>query len=189
MTDIIKSELRKKAKQMRAQADAQEKLLRDKAIYERIISLNEYKNAETVFVYCALKGEVDTDGIISHALENGKTVAVPRCIANTSLMEFYEIKSLSELETGAYGIREPSNSGKPINDADICIVPALMFDNRGYRLGYGKGYYDRFLKDKKCVRIGVCHDCFVADELVHDIYDVRVQLVVTEKRMIKTYEA
>ncbi|MDR1628906.1 MAG: 5-formyltetrahydrofolate cyclo-ligase, partial [Oscillospiraceae bacterium] len=134
--------------------------------------------------------EVDTHAIIREALERGKTVAVPRCVDGTRDMDFFVIRSLHELEKGSFGVMEPNPETcekLPDYQRGLCIVPALAFDKEGFRLGYGKGYYDRFLSLFKGETLGLCYaDCFSEKPLPHGKYDKRVSLVITENTILTT---
>lgn len=180
-----KTELRNKYKQIRREMPANVKMQRDEKIFSRLIELDAYKSSQTVLTYVSTEIEVDTIKFIKHALNDGKNVAVPRCVPNTRDMVFYIIKSLRDLESGSFSVLEPiPKQCKKLTGFDeaFCIVPALVYDRYGYRLGYGKGYYDRFLSAHKnmfCVGIGYC--CCTVTELVHGRFDVAVDTLITEK--------
>ena len=100
----------------------------------------------------------------------------------TREMDFYVIHSDDDLRTGHYGIREPDPfrcEKAVISGKALCIVPGLCFDRRGYRLGYGGGYYDRFLSTHKVTRVGICYSYFMVNELIYGKYDVRMDKVIT----------
>lgn len=180
-----KTELRNKYKQLRRDMPDDVKRQRDEKIFSRLIRLDAYRSAKTVLTYVSTDIEVDTIKFIKHALNDGKTVAVPRCVPNTRDMVFYIIRSLHDLEPGSFSVLEPIPKKcmklKDFNGA-FCIVPALVYDRYGYRLGYGKGYYDRFLSaHKKLFRVGIGYCCCTVTELVHGRFDVAVNTLVTEK--------
>ena len=120
---------------------------KDQAIYERLISMEQYRRAKTIVVYVSKELEVDTRRLMEKAWEDGKKVAAPRCVENTRLMNMHLITSMDDLQEGAYGILEPKESLPILEDTKnaVCIVPAFCNDYRGYRVGYGGGYYDRYL--------------------------------------------
>jgi len=180
----VKKNLRAQLRQYRERMDPEQKAQQDAAILNRVLSLREYKNSQTIFTYVSKSIEVDTTVFIRSALASGKKVVVPRCIPETYGMEFYEISSLDELVSGTYGVLEPdpSKSRKVEHPKkSICIVPGLSFDSQGYRLGYGKGYYDRFLSGFKGITIGLCYAKCMKWDLPHGYYDRPVDLLVTEK--------
>ena len=180
-----KTELRNRYKQIRREMPSDVKLKRDEKIFSRIIGLDAYRSAKTVLAYVSTEIEVDTIKFIKHALNDGKTVAVPRCVPGTRDMVFYIIKSLQDLESGSFSVLEPiPKKCKKLTDfkGAFCIVPALVYDRYGYRLGYGKGYYDRFLSaHKDMFRVGIGYCCCTVTELVHGRFDAAVNILITEK--------
>jgi 5-formyltetrahydrofolate cyclo-ligase len=181
---VIKINLRARYRQFRERLNAEQKIELDATIQSRLLALAEYANAETIFTYVSKPIEVDTIALIEAALANHKQVAVPRCVPNTCDMEFYCITSLRDLEKGKFGVLEPIPSqSRLISDYSkgLCIVPGLSFDAQGYRLGYGMGYYDRFLAEFKGDTVGVCYTGCVQWNLPHGYYDKPVHLLVTEK--------
>jgi 5-formyltetrahydrofolate cyclo-ligase len=180
----VKKNLRSQLMQYRERMDPEIKARHDAAILSRVLSLREYANAQIVFTYVSKPIEVDTTELIRSALKSGKKVAVPLCIPETYGMEFYEINSLDELSSGTYGVLEPdpSRSRRVENQKNsICIVPGLSFDSQGYRLGYGKGYYDRFLSGFVGTTVGLCYAKCMKWNLPHGYYDQPVDLLITEK--------
>lgn len=146
----IKSELRKTLKAKRI--NIEKKADKDDFIRENLICSDLYLDAKTVLFYCAIEGEINIDDCISDALMLGKKAALPVCMNENGDMKFYYINSFEDLNTGFFGIREPDiqkcQEVTDFTDA-VCIVPAIAYDKKGYRLGYGKGYYDRFLQKKR----------------------------------------
>ena len=144
----IKIQLRSQMKKQRANLEPAKKQELDRRIRERLFSLWQYKSCKQLLVYVSKEIEVDTLKLIEAALRDGKRVAVPRCITQDTQMEFYYIRSMQDLEKGTFGVWEPIPvKCEKVEDFRhaLCIVPGLSFDAQGYRLGYGKGYYDRFL--------------------------------------------
>lgn len=187
-TDAQKNAQRKQFKALRRTMPQSQKENFDLEIFKKVCALPEYKNADTIFAYVSTAIEIDTLRIIEDALQNGKTVAVPRCVAGTRNMEFYKIETLRELEEGAYGILEPpANPQKKQENfkSGLCIVPALCYDKEGYRLGYGGGYYDRFLPQFQGNTVGLTYEVCFLDTLSRGRYDCAVQTVVTEARILK----
>ena len=187
----IKSQLREKYKQMRRDMPPEVKASKDRQIADRIFGLWQYRENTTLLTYVSTDIEVDTKAIIKRALEDGKKVAVPRCVPGTRLMEFYYIDGLDDLEPGAFGVFEPiPDPAKLMTDfsSGICLVPAFSYDWNGFRLGYGKGYYDRFLSNFEGNMIGVCYSECVRPTLPHGRYDRAVELLVTDRflRRIQT---
>lgn len=155
----------------------------DNRIYLSLISLREYKEADTVLAYSSIGSEVSTRRIISRVLDDNKLLALPRC-AEGFRLEFYYISSVSQLERGAFGILQPVSGLKRLEKPEgLCIVPGLCFDRSGFRLGYGKGYYDRFLPEFKGVSAGLCRSGFLLDSLPHNDTDCRVDMIITDNGM------
>ena len=183
----IKKEMRAQARKMRRSLSPEVKNALDRKIKNKLLNLFAVREATTVLCYVSTEIEVDTRDFISTLLEQGKRVAVPRCEGDDGEMNFYYINSLSELSSGSFGVDEP-NPSQSVMFADavdsVCIVPAFMFDKSGYRLGYGKGYYDRYLSRYKGFPIGVCYSENLQDELFHGKYDRAVSLVVTDKEIL-----
>lgn len=178
-----KNVLRNRFKERRHLMTQNRKALADHRIAVRLRSLLCYRRAKTVLVYVSTPIEVDTREIISKALSDGKRVAVPRCVPGTREMEFYLIDSLDELSPGTFGVLEPAaNPGRllPNFSHSICVVPALACDRNGYRLGYGGGYYDRFLRDYPGEKVLILYKCCLVAHLWHGRFDVPVDRIVTE---------
>ncbi len=178
---MSKKELRKKLLAQRRELDKSYRLERDIMIYNSLIDLPELAEADTVLTYVSTEIEVDTVYLIDTLLRSGFTVAVPKCEGKT--MRFIEIKSLADLETGAYGILEPKGNNE-ITDysGSVCITPALSFSEDGFRIGYGGGYYDRFLSEYTGVSIGICYEKFIG-KIVTEEYDLPVNIIVTEEKI------
>lgn len=178
-----KIKLREKFKAVRFGYTAEQKAKLDNDIVARLMRTYQYKNAETILCYVSTPLEVDTRLLIEKALEDGKKVAVPKCRPETTTMEFYLINGFDDLEKGTFGVLEPIETKCEIYEGtnSICIVPGLCFDLSGYRLGYGKGYYDRFLTNYSQTKIGICYNDCVQQRLFHGRYDIPVDLLITER--------
>lgn len=185
----IKSELRQKYRSLRQSMPQEIKEQKDVAIASQVRRLWQYQRNAVLLVYVSTAIEVDTFRIIHQAIEDGKRVAVPRCVPNTRDMEFYYIRSTDELEPGMFGVLEPQANPEHLykeTDGGLCIVPAFSYDWAGYRLGYGKGYYDRFLSRFEGNMVGICYSECVQRSLPHGRYDRPVELLVTENYLRRT---
>lgn len=184
-----KKALRAKFKQIRKDMTAQNKSELDGKICKKLVSTDAYKRCKCVLTYVSTEIEVDTMQLIHTALADGKIVAVPRCIDGTRDMDFYIITSDKQLESGAFGVLEPDPKKCELLtcfDDAVCIVPALAYDMDGYRLGYGKGYYDRFLSAHSGLyNIGIEYCSCTVSNLVRGKYDVAADMLVTEKYIKK----
>lgn len=184
----IKIELRAKYRAIRENMDKNRQRYLDKQILNFLIETKAYKNAPVIFTYVSKSIEVDTIGLINQALLDNKRVAVPRCVPNERLMDFYYINSVDDLEVGSFGVLEPIASRcKKVTDFSkgLCIVPGFCFDSFGYRLGYGKGYYDRFLPLFKGTKVGLCYSSCITSELPHGYFDRPIHILITDKYIRK----
>lgn len=179
-----KRTLRQQFKDLRLQIEPQRKRHLDDAVFKKLTACGAYREASLILVYVSTPIEVDTRLLIEYSLQIGKFVAVPKCNTQNTTMDFYLINSLDDLEEGTYSVLEPRDGMcKKLKrfDNSVCIVPALAFDMQGYRLGYGKGYYDRFLGGYSGKRLGLCYSFCAVNELIHGYYDRPVDLLVTDK--------
>ena len=182
-----KQELRLRSKERRKAMPQDEKQALDRAVAENVRRLKEYRPAKTILIYMSTPIEVDTVEIIKNAWADGKRVAVPRCIPDTRNMEFHYIDSFDSLSVGSFSVLEPDPSLPVVTDFSGClmIVPGMHFDMKGYRIGYGKGYYDRYMVRFTGVSAGICYSNELKPFLYHGRYDRHVDVIVTDKR-IKT---
>ncbi len=185
----VKAGLRERYKTFRRELPPEKKARLDQMIASRVTSLWQYKRNRLLLIYVSTAIEVDTYRIMEQAWADGKRVAVPRCVPGTRNMEFYCINSLDDLEPGTFGVLEPRpDRSRLLTDfrSGLCIVPALSYDWHGYRLGYGKGYYDRFLARFGGQMIGICYSECVQKRLPHGRFDRPVELLVTERYLRRT---
>ena len=181
--------LRAKFRKVRQSMEPQQKTYNDSAILARILASPQYKNAAVILAYVSTPIEVDTHMLINHALSDGKRVAVPFCVEGTRKMHFYFINSLDELSPRTFGVLEPDpKKHERLREfaGSLCILPGLSYDRQGYRLGYGGGYYDRFLSQTYTgITLGVCYnECMVA-ALRHGQFDFPCQYLVTQTGMLQ----
>lgn len=170
-----KAALRKKHRDLRKTAgEAQLKAL-SQDILKQVMPL--IQEAQVIGVYVSQPLEVDTRELIDICLRQGKTVCVPKIVG--SKMIFVEIKSLDECEPRIMGILEPVSNQGYMGKIDCQIIPMLAFNVRGFRLGYGKGYYDAYLKDYKGTKIGLCFAFDIEDALFEEPHDVPCERIVT----------
>ena len=181
-----KNLLRDKYRQLRKESKSDEK---DDRIYKTVITCEDFYDADTVFTYYSVGSEASTRQIIRFALDNGKNVAVPKCTDKNGAMEFYFIKDTEQsLIDGVFSLKEPDLSvcDKAFEtQKSVCLVPAFAFDTEGYRLGYGGGYYDRFLVGFKGRKIGLCYEECLCSELPRDKFDIKVNMIITDKKIYK----
>ncbi len=167
---------------LRAELSASEKQKIDRGITGLILSSWQYRKAGSVFIYVSTSAEIDTRIILMDALKAGKTVCVPLC-GRAGEMTARRILSIDSLSPGKHGILEPQASSEIISKPELAIVPALACDRSGYRLGYGGGYYDRFLARTHTASIALCAESRLTQHLPHDLYDQRCRWIATERRV------
>lgn len=176
-----KKELRKLCKSIRNRIGFDERLLFDRMIFTHLINSDLYKNSNTLLVYVSFNNEADTLNIIRYALADGKHVAVPRC--DGGIMNFFALNSFEDLCEGEFGIPTvDSDDNKIIDDFSgaLCIVPGLGFDCYGNRLGYGGGYYDRFLACNSVTSVGLCYERCCFYKLPAEEHDIKIEFILTE---------
>ena len=172
----MKKELRNKYLFIRKNVLNRQQL--DEIIYQKVISHPKVKQSKTILVHVSFDDEVDTIKIIEYLLKY-KEVAVPKIENNR--MNFYIINNLSELSIGTFNILEPTTR-KLLTDFSnaICITPGICFSKDKYRLGYGMGYYDRFITKHHLYQIGLCYQVCLLDKLPHNDYDQKVDEIITD---------
>ncbi|MDE5933287.1 MAG: 5-formyltetrahydrofolate cyclo-ligase [Lachnospiraceae bacterium] len=186
-------EKRKLRKQILALRDAmpiEEWEEKSRQITETLVSTAYYKEADSILTYVNYKSEVNTTDLVNKALTDGKRVFVPKVFGET--MDFYRITGMEELREGYKGIREPVfgrifEAGPDIGHV-LMLMPGAVFDEKCHRIGYGKGFYDRYLKHISEAGIFVhtlalCFECQVLPEIPFEEHDVRAQLVLTESQL------
>lgn len=183
-----KKELREQMRKIRSELSIEEKQRMSGEILKKLTSLEEYRSTEILFTYVSIQNEVDTYQLIAAALKSGKRVAVPRCVVGKPLIDFYFIHGRSELEPGSYGLPEPPPRPERLCTVrkGLCVLPGLAFDRRGMRLGYGSGYYDRFLQQFEGTKAGLCFSPILRDRpLPKGRFDVPADIVVTDREIIR----
>ena len=180
-----KKQLRSELLALRSEIVGEERIKAEAAVVSRILALTSFRFAETVLIYYPIKGELNVLPIAEAAIKSGKKVAFPLCDTESSTMTYHIVSDLNELKAGSYGIPEPPSELPayiPSKDKnDIIIIPAVCFDRQGYRIGYGKGYYDRYLNDFGGTAIGVTFDKLLRRSVPRGRFDKHVSLIVTEK--------
>lgn len=177
-----KIELRAKIKKMRREMDPDRKAAMDRKISENVRRLYQYKRCDTVMVYVSTPIEVDTCRIIENAWEDGKRVAVPLCHPETKSLTFHYITSFDQLHEGNYHLKEPDENSPAVTEYTGClmILSGFQLDLRGYRLGYGMGYYDRCMSNFDGVSAGICYTENVVGYMPNGRFDRPVDVLVTE---------
>lgn len=174
-----KDEIRKRFKEMR-------KKLRGN-ITSEFLKTDIYIKASVIFVFVSFSTEIGTVELINKALSDGKIVAVPYMTGKPHEMVFIEIKSMEELKPNKIGILEPEYKYENIIKPDkntVIIVPGLAFDKDFYRIGYGGGYYDKYIDENEyMLTVGVCFEEQITDVVPRDERDRAVDIIVTDKKI------
>ncbi len=162
------------------------KAKKDKAITEKMLALPCLKNATQVLLFASTDEEFNTMEIAEYCKANDKIIFYPRCLEEYGIMEFYRLAKDSDLILHKYGILAPvaTCEGYIEKENDVIIVPALSADGNHYRLGYGGGYYDRFLKNFNGVSICPVYDELMVSALPTDKNDIKVSIIATDKEVI-----
>ncbi len=187
---LLKIDLREEYRGRRGAIDKDLRAKMDAKICETIISLASFRYADTLLIYSPIGDEINVDPVAEEALRRGKTVAYP-VTQKRGIMHFHTVDSLDELEMTPGGIKEPPATNPLCDDRStnaLCIVPAFLFDPDGYRLGYGGGYYDRYLADFRGNKLGVVYSEFIVPRLPRGRFDISVDLLVSEKGVRVTGE-
>ena len=184
---MTKDDIRKEILQKRNSLSREEITDKSRLIHDKVLKMDEYKNAENILIYASMGSEVKTDDLINDALEKGKKVYCPKCTdTKNGVMEFIRISHIIDLKKGYYGIREPE-----INDSSaiyirksgaLVLMPLVAFDESRNRIGYKGGYYDRFLeKNPELLTVGLAFDIQKSGDIIPaDFYDIKPCMIVTE---------
>ena len=181
-----KDSLRKAVLSFRNSLDKSSVLSMSDDIFKQFLSIEKIRHASRFMLYVDFRNEVATREIISDLLDLGKEVYLPVTLKEEKKLIPKRIFSLDDLVSGAYGILEP-NVDAPIIDPsllDVVVVPGSVFDKNGYRTGYGGGYYDRFLENTDAIRVGVCFDFQLVDDVFPEEHDKKMDFIITEKNFL-----
>lgn len=183
---LIRSSIRK----LRDSMPEDERSVKSERITDSVTGTPEYKAARDVLIYVSTGSEADTTELIKRCFEDKKNVYVPKVYGKE--MRFISIGSLDELTPGYYGIMEPV-SDEPVwekgsmdtyNDS-LCIMPGLAFDRKFNRIGYGGGFYDKFLEKAQVYKMAVCYDCQIVERIDAQDTDIKPDMIVTDMEVIK----
>ena len=190
MEDTLKNNLRKNMLIVRKNMPDQNVSAFSLKIMDTIISLPQFINCKNIMLYMSFNNEVDTYKLATWCLNNNKTVIAPYCIKSSHTIVPFIINNLTnDLSKSTFGIMEPKYDilmKANIENIDLIIVPGVVFDEDCNRIGFGAGYYDRFLsmKSKNTITIGIAYDYQIIDKVPTDEYDVPLNFIITEKRII-----
>ncbi len=162
----------------------------EEQIMHRLLQLREFIDAKQLFSYLSFRSEVPTFGIIEYCWDHGKAVTIPVCVQETKEMVLSYFDLNTKLETVKFGLREPSGDTLRFGNRehlDAALIPGSAFDRKGYRIGYGAGYYDKFFAhtQRKILKIALAYSFQIIDEVPRNSYDVPMDFIITEKEIIK----
>lgn len=188
-----KKSLRKKVLEKRSKLSKEDIIQYSKIIAEKLYEMDYYKNAKRLMAFISFKDEIHTHDIIKTSINRGKSIVVPITLSETKELKVSELHDFSELEVGFYDILTPKQEFIRFvdpNTIDLILMPGVAFAKDGYRVGYGGGYYDRFLAklDKKVMKIALAFDLQVVDTVPVESFDIPVDMIITEKRIINCSE-
>jgi len=185
-----KRDIRRTVLRLRSDQPVKAAAAKSLKIAEHLTALPEFRSAQTVMLYAAFRGEVDTGALMERVIAEGKTLVLPRSIRETRKLEPCRVQDpFAQLAPGSYGILEPvpGTETVPADRVDLVAVPGVAFDRRGNRLGYGAGYYDRFLRGygdssqgRRPVAAGLAFEFQIVDGLPSGEHDCPVDILITE---------
>lgn len=155
----------------------------DDSIYSNLINTKEYNHSKVIFTYVTFGSEVDTIRFIKKALKDKKIVCVPKTFHKNREMKVIKIEGLEDLQESSLGILEPCNGEEiSLEEIDLIIMPGVAFDFEGNRIGYGAGYYDRYLANKKdkAIKIGIAYSIQIIGGINSEEHDIKIDCLITE---------
>ncbi|HPW99729.1 MAG TPA: 5-formyltetrahydrofolate cyclo-ligase [Sedimentibacter sp.] len=183
-----KKDLRKRILSIRNNMPGEDVVNNSRIIRDKIIGLDVFKQSKVIFIYMDFKNEVMTSDLIKHMLSEKKRVVVPYTDTVSTVLIPSEITGESDLKLNSFGYSEPKKvSPVNIEEIDLVIIPGLVFDKNLNRIGFGKGYYDRILNKLKASarKVAVAHDFQVLEEIPAEEHDVKMDMIITEKSIMK----
>lgn len=181
----LKKNLRKEYK---LRCDVKDRKKKEIVIIERLLKSDLFREADYIFLYASRSDEFSTKEIAFEAEKLGKETAYPFCENENGEMTFY-LSCRDDLKQGMYGIMEPDSSfcrKAEFTKKSLCIVPGITFGKKGERLGYGRGYYDRFLRNFSGKTVALCFEECLCDRIPMEEHDIKINYLITEKEIYKT---
>jgi len=181
---LTKEAIREELLLKRKGLSLREKSTKDRKISLGLMSLPEFERAGVILLYHAIAGEPDLTPVFMRILREGRRLVLPKVSGRD--LELIAVEDLSSLSRGAFGILQPQE-GERVSpmDLDVAVVPGIAFDRECYRLGFGKGYYDRLLKEVRAPKVGVAYSFQVLDRVPRDEWDEPVSILITEEEVIR----
>lgn len=181
----LKNEIRTEIARKRRYLTEFQKRKLDNTIITRLKSSDEWKKAKNVLVYVSHKNEIDTAELIKSFIAK-KNIVVPKTHLKFNVLSLHQIDSVLDLVKGRYNLLEPHPNTTIVKPADIdlAIIPGIAFDKKGYRIGYGKGYYDRLSRHLECPKISLAYSFQIVDNVPAQAHDIPVDIIITENETI-----
>lgn len=185
----MKDRLRKSIEKKRNTLSTSEVLEKSSRIKKRIFEMDLFRDAQTILFYVSYGNEVYTHDMIKESISLGKTVVVPKSVTKNNALILSRLTDWNNLEVGAYNILEPKQESieqVDVESIDLIIVPGVVFDESGNRIGHGKGYYDRLLNDSQNIpNIGLAFELQMIDNIESEKHDEKIDVIITEDRIMK----
>ena len=186
----MKQRIREEILGLRGEIPSSQKSEHSHSIFQKLIGLDFFKTSQNIMAYVAFRNEVDTLPVIRHCLSESKRIIVPMTVPKTRELLLSELKDPErDLRPGTFGVPEPAPEfirPFPAQDLDLILVPGVAFDEQGFRIGYGAGYYDRFFArlTRKIPSIGLAFELQIIDRVPAEPTDQPVDFIITENRLI-----
>ena len=181
---IQKAALRKNLLERRDETSADLRDISSRKIHQNLKQIDAYDTSQNIACYFPIGSEVNTQEVMLDILEKGKNLLLPRIAKNDIV--FHVITNIEKLEKGVFDIMEPRDDYKKAEKIDCILVPTIAISKSGIRLGYGKGYYDRFLSTTKAVKISLTYSKQIIKSIPNDTHDIKMDWIATEDEIIKT---
>lgn len=186
--EVIKEQIRSDFKTRRRVLSCKHVRINSDKICENFLHSDIYKQCQNILAYSTIQNEVDLSQIINQALLDDKNLFLPR--VEGDIMNFYRINNTDKLQIGSFDILEPQN-GTMYQDAtnSIMLVPGIAFSTEGARIGFGKGFYDKYLSQHNSIlKIGIAYDWQITKSWETNEFDINMNMIITEKREVKIYD-
>ncbi len=182
-----KSELRARLLKLRKSIDEEDWQIRSETIINELKKIPEFITSDVIHCFVSMndRKEVNTHSLLDDLISSGKKVVVPVTDFETGELKHSELKSFKDLKKNKWGVPEPDEILPQTKEIDLILVPLLAADNEFNRLGYGKGFYDRFLKKENAVKVGLLFDDFLLDQIPVENFDEKLDILITEKKTLR----
>jgi 5-formyltetrahydrofolate cyclo-ligase len=181
--NIQKAALRKHLLEKRDATSAELRDILSERIHQNLKRITSFTNSQNIACYFPIGSEIDTHNIMLDMLEQDKNLLLPRIVNNN--LEFCIVPNLEKLEKGSFEIMEPRDSCKKAEKINCVLIPTVGVSKSGVRLGYGKGYYDRFLSSTDAVKISLTYSKQIVKSIPSDSHDIKIDWIVTEDENVK----